>query len=155
METFTIREAADLCNMTYEAMRARVDRGSIQAGKRRADGTRVIPKSELERLGLLPGADVAALVKEVNELRAEIKVHRQLTQRAESTATAEQQARELAEQTMHQALAEKQTLALQLTELEQQQTTTAIQLERISSAGFFERRRLLRELREQQPTADR
>jgi hypothetical protein len=150
MEALTIREAAELCGVTYEAMRARVDRGSVRVSKRRADGARVIPKSELERHGLLPGADVAALVNEVNELREAIKTQRLLTERAASAAAAEQQARELIEQAMHQERTEKQSLALQLTELEQQQSTTSVQLERLSRAGFLERRRLLRELRQQQ-----
>jgi hypothetical protein len=150
MEVFTIREAAELCGVTYEAMRTRVDRGSVRVSKRRADGARVIPKSELERLELLPGSDVAALTKEVNELRETIKAQRLLTERAESEAAAEQRARELAEQTVHQERAEKQSLALQLDELEQQQSATSMQLERLGQAGFFERRRLLRELRQQQ-----
>ncbi len=60
METLTIREAADASGMTYEAMRVRVDRGTLRAGKRR-DCARLIPKSELQQAGLLPGADVAQL----------------------------------------------------------------------------------------------
>ncbi len=47
METLTIREAADACGMTYEAMRARVDRGTLRAGKRREDDARMIPKPKL------------------------------------------------------------------------------------------------------------
>src|SRR4051812_10343190 len=119
METFTIREAAKACGMTYEAMRARVDRGTLRAGKRREDGARTIPKSELQRLGLLPGADVAELHVEVNRLREELKTHRLLTERAESATAAERRARELVEQAMHEERAKKQTLAHQLAELEQ------------------------------------
>lgn len=147
METFTIREAAEACGMTYEAMRARVDRGTLRAGKRREDAARIIPKSELERLGLLPGADVAEMRKELDRLREELKAHRSLTERAESATAAERQARELVEQSMHKERAEKQSLALKLDELEQAHDETTVKLQRLTSAGFFVRRRLLRELR--------
>jgi hypothetical protein len=149
METFTIREAADACGMTYEAMRARVDRGSLRAGKRREDGTRVIPKSELERLGLLPGADVAELQAEVDRLQKELRTHRLLAERAEGQTVAERKARELIEQTMYQERSEKQSLTLQLRELEQAHEDTTVKLTELHGAGFFARRRLLRELRAQ------
>ena len=45
MDTFTIREAAEACGMTYEAMRARVDRGTLSAGRRRKDGARISPRA--------------------------------------------------------------------------------------------------------------
>lgn len=147
METFTIREAAEICGMTYEALRARVDRGSLRAGKRREDGARIIPKSELERLGLLPGADVAEMQSELDRLRRELQAHHLLTERAESATAAERHAREIAEQTMHQERAEKQTLALQLRELEEVYDKTTVKLEQLKGARFFARRRLLRELR--------
>jgi len=149
METFTIREAAEACGMTYEAMRARVDRGTLRAGKRRDDGARIIPKSELERLGLLPGADVVELQKELDRLRQELKTHRLLTERAESTAAAEREAREFVELAMHRERAEKESLALQLRDLEQARDDTAVKLQQLTSARFFARRRLLRELRAQ------
>jgi hypothetical protein len=152
METFTIREAAEACGMTYEAMRARVDRGTLSAGKRREDGARIIPKSELERLGLLPGADIAELQRELDRLRRELKTHRLLTERAESETTAERQARELVEHAMHKERAEKQSLALQLHQLEQAQEDTTVKLHQLTSARFFARRRLLRELRAQAGT---
>ncbi|MBV9802612.1 MAG: hypothetical protein JO130_05455 [Solirubrobacterales bacterium] len=149
METFTIREAAEACGMTYEAMRARVDRGTLRAGKRREDGARTIPKSELQRLGLLPGADVATLRIELDRLREELKTHRMLTEHAESATAAERRARELIEETMHKERAEKQSLALQLRELEQAQESTTVKLQQIATASFFTRRRLLREFRAQ------
>lgn len=149
METFTIREAAKACGMTYEAMRARVDRGTLRAGKRREDGARTIPKSELQRLGLLPGADVAELQIELDRLREELKAYRLLTERAESATAAERQAREFVEQTMHKERAERQSLALQLAQLEQAHADSTVKLQQLSGAGFFARRRLLRELRGQ------
>jgi len=147
METLTIREAADACGMTYEAMRARVDRGTLRAGKRREDGTRMIPKSELQQAGLLPGADVAQLHNEVDRLRRELKEHRLLTECAQSETAAERQARALIEQSMHQERAEKQTLQAQLEQIEQAHVEASSKLERLTDAGFFARRRILRELR--------
>lgn len=147
METLTIREAADACGMTYEAMRARVDRGTLRAGKRREDGTRMIPKSELQQAGLLPGADVAQLHNEVDRLRRELKEHRLLTERAQSETAAERQAREFIEQSMHQERAEKQTLQAQLEQIERAHVEASSKLEGLTDAGFFARRRILRELR--------
>ncbi len=147
METLTIREAADVCGMTYEAMRARVDRGTLRAGKRREDGARMIPKSELQQAGLLPGADVTQLHNEVDRLRHELKTHRLLTERAQSQTGAERQARELIEQSMHRERAEKQTLQAQLEQIEQAHVEASSKLDELSGSGFFARRRILRELR--------
>ncbi len=68
METFTIREAAERCEVSYQAMRRRVDRGSLQAVHK--DGVRRIPRAELERAGLWPGAQAGAPA-EVQRLQAE------------------------------------------------------------------------------------
>ena len=56
METFTIPEAAERCQVSYEALRRRADRGSVQTVRR--DGVRRIPRTELERIGLWPGSQV-------------------------------------------------------------------------------------------------
>jgi len=50
--TVTIREAAELCGMSRDAMRGRVERGSVQ-NLMGQDGVRRIPVSELRRTGLL------------------------------------------------------------------------------------------------------
>jgi hypothetical protein len=147
MDTFTIREAADACGMTYEAMRARVDRGTLLASKRREDGARIIPKRELERLGLLPGADMAELQKELDRLDRDLKAYRLLSKKAESALGAERRARELVEHAVHKERAEKQSLSLQLRQVEEAQQDMAVKLEQLTNAGFFTRRRLLRELR--------
>lgn len=147
METYTIREAAELCGMTYEALRARVDRGTIRAGKRREDAARLIPKSELQRTGLLPGADMAKLLVEVDRLRVELKSHRLLTERAQSATAAERHARDLAEQALHQ----ERALRLEAEAKAAEDAHAAEELRereaRLAQGGFFERRRLLRELR--------
>lgn len=58
METFTIAEAAAATGLTKKAMRNRVDRGQLRAVLR--DGVRRIPRSELDRLGLLGAGSEAA-----------------------------------------------------------------------------------------------
>lgn len=58
METFTIAEAAEAAGITKKAMRNRVDRGQVRAVLR--DGIRRIPRSELQRVGLLGAAHGAA-----------------------------------------------------------------------------------------------
>lgn len=52
---YTIREAADLCGMSRDAMRGRVERGSVRSVLGR-DGLRRIPASELQRAGLVDHA---------------------------------------------------------------------------------------------------
>jgi hypothetical protein len=68
METFTIREAAERCEVSYQAVRKRVDRGSVQVVHK--DGVRRIPQAELERAGLWPGARMGAPA-EVQRLQGE------------------------------------------------------------------------------------
>lgn len=58
METLTISEAAERCGLSHKAIRNRVDRGQLRASLR--NGTRRIPASELERVGLIGPADEAA-----------------------------------------------------------------------------------------------
>jgi hypothetical protein len=140
VETFTIREAAGACGLTYEALRARVDRGTIRAGKRREDGARVIPKSELQRVGLLPGDAQTDLQAEVLRLRAELKTHRVLTEKAQVETTAERKARERMEEAFHRARAEKQAADQAAQELR-------TQLEEIAAAGPIRALRLRRKLR--------
>ncbi len=48
---------------------------------------------------------------------------------------------------MHQERAEKQTLQAQLEQIEQAHVEASSKLERLTDAGFFARRRILRELR--------
>lgn len=137
MEAFTIREAAERCRVSYEALRKKVDRGSLRVVKH--DGVRRIPQSELERAGLWPGAlssdapDVAALREEAERLRRELGEHRLLTARAQAAAGAEREARELIEQDLHRERAERRV--------------AEDRLELVVGAKWWERRRLLRELR--------
>ena len=104
----------------------------------------------LERVGLWPGAHSAApeevqrLQTELEHARGELRALRLLPQKI----AAEQEARELIETTLHQERAEKQSLEIQLREIERAQVEASGKLDELSRAGFFARRRLLRELRQ-------
>lgn len=58
MEMLTIAEAAEVTGLTKKALRNRVDRGQVRSVLR--DGMRHIPRSELERAGLMGQRDEAA-----------------------------------------------------------------------------------------------
>ena len=113
-ETYSIREAADACQMSYEAMRARVDRGVVRAVKR--DGVRRIPRSELEHAGLWPGSvadseDPDGLRAENERLRQELQELRLLPERIEGEwrgrVEAEHEARRRAEAAVQEAGAQR------------------------------------------------
>lgn len=161
METFTIREAAERCEVSYQAIRRRVDRGSLQAVHK--DGVRRIPRAELERAGLWPGAqsgapeEVQRLQAEIEDLRRELRELRLLPQQVD----AEREARERVEAALHQERAEKQTVLAEkdtvvtekrsvedeLREVERARVEASAQLDQVAQAGFFEPRRLLRATR--------
>lgn len=147
METFTIREAAERCEVSYEALRRRADRGSIQTVRK--DGVRRIPRVELERAGLWPGArsdapeEVQRLQAGLERAHGELRELRLLPRKVD----AERRSRELVEMTLHQERAEKQTLEMQLHEIEQAHVEASTKLEALSNVGFLARRRILRELR--------
>lgn len=140
IETFTIRDAAKRCGVTYQAMRKRVDRESVRTVKR--DGVRLIPRGELERAGLWPGSTASdhELRAENERLRCELETHRTLTERAQGAGAAERQARELAEQAAIKERAEREAAEQQAVELRDRQ-------HRLAQAGWRERRQLLRDLR--------
>ena len=147
METFTIREAAERCQVSYEALRRRVDRGSVQTVRK--DGVRRIPQRELERVGLWPGArsdapeEVQRLQAELEHVRDELRELRLLPRKVD----AERKARELVETSLHEERATRQSLELQLHKVEHAHIEASSKLEQLSQVGFFARRRLLRELR--------
>ncbi len=148
METFTIREAAARCGVSYQAIRKRVDRGSIRVVRK--DGVRLIPRTELERTGLWPGprsdapAELQRLQAENEDLRRELVQLRALPQKVE----AEREARERIEQALFEERADKQIAEARLREAEQARAEAAARLEQLAAARFFARRRLLRELHE-------
>ena len=120
MDTFTIREAAKACETSYQSLRKRVDRGTVRTVKK--DGIRLIPKSELERAGLWPGsAPAASTSTEIDTLRrqlaaanAELDTLRPLPAQLD----AERQAREIAEDALHEQRAAAVTATAQLQEAE-------------------------------------
>lgn len=137
MQSYTVREAAAVCGISYQAMRTRVDRGQLQVIKR--DGTRRITESELETAGLLGASsdpEVVRLRAENTQLRQELQSMRTLPARIE----AEHEALERMEQAFHQARAEKQAA-------DQGAQTIRTQLEEIAAAGPIRALRLRRKLR--------
>ena len=147
VETFTIREAAEKCGVTYQAMRKRVDRGTLQTVKK--EGVRRIPRSELERAGLWPGSTLAD-----EELRKENEQHRQLTEQAQSTAEAERKAREAAEAAASQARAERLAAEQQASANKEKAEKLRAELEEVSNAGPIKAWRLRRQIKERLETAE-
>jgi uncharacterized protein involved in exopolysaccharide biosynthesis len=103
METYSLREAAQLCGVSLTAMRSRADRGSIKTVMRGAQ--RGVPRSELERTGLLPDAEIRNLRQQIADLQRQLSEHRRLvadTQREREAAKRQMQA----EAEGHQRVAE-------------------------------------------------
>jgi excisionase family DNA binding protein len=133
METYTLKEAAELTGLSYEALRSRVDRGQIRALAPGRGRTRRIPRSQLESAGLsveprpAPTAEIVSeLIAKLEEQAGELITLRQLEVRAGSLvekAAADQAAREQAER--------------ELNELRNWS-------EEVRSASWLQRRRLLR-----------
>ncbi len=143
MQSYTVREAAEVCGISYQAMRTRVDRGQLQVIKR--DGTRRITEGELETAGLLGSSsdpEIVRLRSENAQLRQELQAMRTLPARVE----AEREARDRMEQAFHQARAEKQAA-------DQGAQAIQIQLEEIAAAGPIRALRLRRKMRGQTPTS--
>jgi hypothetical protein len=157
METFTIREAAERCEVSYQLMRKRVDRGTVRVVKR--DGVRRIPRSELERAGLWPGSQPPGSdSRELESLRSQLaEATRELTSLRPQLA-AEQHARELAEDAAHEQRAAATTAAARLGEAEQAredaialasqlQSAHVATIERLTNGNVLVRWRARRELR--------
>lgn len=114
--TYTLREAAELCGLELSVMRKRADRGTLRTVKR--GGVRLVPHSELERLGLLPDAEVRRLAGELERARRELAGVRQLTERAQSALEAERQAHDLTRDELVEQRAAAVTADAQRAELE-------------------------------------
>ena len=166
METYTIKEAAERCGVSVQAMRKRVDRGQMQVIQREDHGVRRIPQSELERVGLWPlkdelaqlRAEHARLQEEVSQLRQlpqQVAAEREARERIEQAYVGERAEREAERQAREAALerqrAVQEALEEALTrELEERERLQRAEQEAqaLATAGFFKRRRLLRERRE-------
>lgn len=97
-----------------------------------------IPRSELERAGLLPGQQSTG--REV-ELRAELERARRDLAALGARAAAEQEARERAELAHHEARAAQQAA-------ETQRASMAAELDELAAAGPIRAWRLRRQLRQ-------
>jgi hypothetical protein len=144
MRSYTVREAAEVCGLSYQAMRTRVDRGQLQVIKR--DGSRRIPQIELEKAGLLGGPadpEVAQLRSENAQLRHELQAMRTLPARVE----AEREARERMEEAFHQARAKQQAAEHVGEQVRRERDELDAQLQEIASAGPIRALRLRRRFR--------
>lgn len=147
-ETYSIREAAELCHVSYEAMRARVDRGLLQVVRR--GGKRRIPRSELERTGLWPASgegagDVDSLRAENAELREQLRELRLIPERIErewrGRLTAEHDARERAEAAAREAATRRAEAQLRVEQAEAtMRATLAAEREAQRAIGRLEER---------------
>jgi len=161
METYTLREAAAATGMSQEALRKRVDRGTVRSVKR--DGVRRIPRSELERAGLRIGepAEASEVVRELTDtirrqeqelvaLRAlperVEEVRRESQQEAAQRANAERRAEEAEAFAAAEAQARQSVEARAESEAQAAAEARAWQ-ERVARAGWRERRRMLRQAR--------
>lgn len=145
VETYTIRQAAELCGLSVVAMRKRVDRGGVRAVL--YEGVRRIPHSELERQGLLTGARERELEATVTRLHAEIAELRLIPEQLETTwrakLAAEEEARERAQNDYHRSQAEMQAARGQLAH-EHAQAEHARQLAATMASGPWLKRRRAR-----------
>lgn len=157
MEAYTIREAAALCGIGHRALRGRVDTGKLRTVK--VDGVRRIPRAELERAGLhilSDGTDgrvatdgsqtedtspaaLGELIRTIQEQQEELARLRLLPRQVD----VEREARERVEQELHRARAERAE-AIQAREAAEEAQTWR---ERLTTVGWRERRRMLREAR--------
>jgi len=180
METFTIREAAERCDVSYQLMRKRVDRGTVSTVKR--DGVRLIPRTELERTGLWPGSqpeqsdslELVSLRTQLAEAQRELSGLRPLSAKLE----AERKGRELAEQATHEHRATAIAAEARLSEAEHtaeqeravaaaaearlsdaeraaehERAAAAAALEPLTSGGFISSIRALRALRSRETSS--
>lgn len=128
-----LHDAAELCDTSYTALRKRADRGTLRTVK--VGKTRMVPRSELERAGLLPGAEERRLAARVAELEAEIRTVRLLTERAESELEAERDARTRAESAMHEHRAVARAAAAQSEAAAADLEAGRIEMQRVKDAA--------------------
>lgn len=154
METYTLKEAAALTGTSQEALRKRVDRGTIRSVKR--EGVRRIPRSELERAGLRIGepAEAGEVVRELTDTirrqERELASLRALPERVESAR------RDHERETEARAEAERRAEAAEEKARDVEAAAAAAKAaaeaarewrEHVARAGWRERRRMLREAR--------
>jgi hypothetical protein len=142
METFTIREPAERCGVSYQAIRKRVDRGSLEVVRK--DGVRLIRKRRSSERGCGRGRARTPLRSSPGCRRRTSACDsscelRQLPQQVDG----EREGRERVKLSLHRERAERTALEQQLRQAEQARAEAAGRLERITSSGFVARQRLL------------
>jgi excisionase family DNA binding protein len=133
METYTLREAAELSGLSYEAIRSRVDRGQISAVSPGRGKARRIIRTELEAAGLSVEPRPATTAAVVSELLAKLE-----TQAGEMAKLRQLEAR--AGSLVAQAEAEREARGRAEADLIELRNWT----EQVRSASWRQRRRLLR-----------
>jgi small-conductance mechanosensitive channel len=149
----TLRDAAEATGSTVKAMRSRAERGSLRTVKRERGGqlVRLVPRSELIRSGLLARADddertqaneASKLREQIATLTDDLTAARALTEKAQGAEAAERAAHEQTRQSLHETRADAKAQTALVEELRERE-------QRLAQAGWRERRRLLRDLRDQ------
>ncbi len=156
MKTYTTQEAAELTGSSVRALRKRIERGQLRAVQQGRYWR--IPHSELERAGLTgslgttedqgtegtrhdPEPVLAALELERSErlrLTQEVARLRPLTAQIERVTD-----------DLHRERAERKTAEAKAAEATSQAEELLERERELATAGFFTRRRLLREMRHQ------
>jgi len=152
MKTYTTQEAAELTNSTVRALRKRIERGQLRAVQQGRYWR--IPHAELERLGLVgpegtergqgtEGNDVvlAALERERDERR---RLAQEVARLRPLTAHVERITEDL-----HRERAERLAAESRVTEAAGVAEELRQRERALAAAGFFARRRMIRELRHQ------
>jgi excisionase family DNA binding protein len=146
-ELLTIREAAERCGISYESMRKRVDRGRVTIVRKHR--TRLIPRTELERIELWPGSQRQLSDSlELENVRTELNAALAELATLRPQLNTERESRQRNEAAMHQHRAEAMAARARL-----ESTTAAI--EPLTGGGLISGIRALRVLRRrEQQTAD-
>jgi excisionase family DNA binding protein len=157
MRTYTTQEAAELTGSSVRALRKRIERGQLRAVQHGRYWR--IPHTELERAGMIdpegttrgqdpegtagPDVVLAALERE----RAE---RERLTQELARLRPLPEQIERITED-LHRERAERMAAEAQASEALSIAEELRAAEQTLAAAGFFERRRMLRELRRRQP----
>jgi excisionase family DNA binding protein len=154
MKTYTTQEAAELTGSSVRALRKRIERGQLRAVQQGRYWR--IPHAELEHLGLIgpegtergqgtEGTDavLAALERERAERR---RLAQEVARLRPLTAHVERITEDL-----HRERAERLAAEAKASEALSTAEELRVAERALAEAGFFERRRMLRELRRRQP----
>ena len=154
MRVYTTQEAAKLTGSTVRALRKRIERGQLRAVQHGRYWR--IPHSELERAGLLApsgtpaaegteetSADIPLLLAALERERAERRrLAQELVRLRPLTAQVERVTDDL-----HRERAGRQAAEARAADATQRAAELRARQQELAHAGFFARRRLLRELR--------